>query len=127
MKCDYLSLGGVYRPCVKLMLCSGHNLYPRSFTCLVDSGSDSNLFPAQIAELLKIKLTKDKAIIVYGIGKSKVTAYRHNLKIYMGAINFMADIDFAYQQPVPLLGRKGFFDNFKTVTFNEKEKFVELA
>lgn len=126
MKLDYLALGGVYRPYVRVMLCSGHNLFPHPFTCLVDSGSDSNLFPASVGELMGIKLTKGKCVTIFGIGNSKITAYRHQLKIYLGSINFQADVDFASEQPVPLLGRNGFFDHFKTVKFNEEQKFVEL-
>lgn len=126
MKHDYLALGGVYRPYLRVMLCSGHNLFPHPFTCLIDFGSDSNLFPASVAELMKINLSKDKQITILGIGNSKIVAYRHKLKIYLGAINFFTDIDFAYEQPVPLLGRNGFFDHFKSVIFHEKEGFFEL-
>lgn len=36
------------------------------------------------------------------------------------------EIDFSYEQEIPLLGRIKFFDQFKRVTFKEKEKIIEF-
>ncbi|HUV72062.1 MAG TPA: hypothetical protein VMW25_03565 [Clostridia bacterium] len=47
-----------------------------------------------------------------------VSAYTHKIKIYVQTISFDTQIDFSYEIDYPLLGRDGFFNKFKKITFN---------
>lgn len=119
-------VGQVFTPLVPIMLSVGHEISKTFFNCLLDSGSDFNLFPAKLGELMHLSITKGKRKEIHGIGDSVIIAYTHQVKLYLGPTYFLTNVDFAYGQTTPLLGRDGFFDHFKTISFNEKEKFIEL-
>lgn len=108
------------------MFSFAHQIIPRAVNCLVDSGSDINLFPAEVGEQIGIPIKKGKLMPVFGIGQKEVIAYRHKVKLYFGTFNFLTDIDFCFEQRTPLLGRIGFFTNFKRVIFCEPERYLEL-
>lgn len=94
------------------------------FQALVDSGSDRNLFPAKIGESVGIDVKKGKVMPIRGIGSHDIVAYTHKVKILIGSCSFEAEVDFSYEQQSPLLGRCGFFDAFKNISFGEKRKEV---
>lgn len=94
--------------------------------CLLDSGADRNLFPAQWGEAVGIKIKAGKETIHYGIGNNDIKAYRHTVKLYVGTYSFETQVDFSSQQSLPLLGRTGFFSCFKQIIFNERGKVVSL-
>jgi hypothetical protein len=91
------------------------------FQALVDSGSDRNLFPAEMAEYLDIDIKSGEPRPVRGIGDHDIVAYTHKLKILAAGKTFDTEIDFSYEQKALLLGRQGFFNFFREVCFNEKE------
>lgn len=94
------------------------------FQALIDSGSDRNLFPASIGESVGIDVKSGNLRPIRGIGDHDIPAYTHKVKILIGPCNFEAEIDFSYEQKMPLLGRDGFFDAFKDISFNQKAKKV---
>jgi hypothetical protein len=119
----------IYRPLIPIRISYNHTISFYSFDCLVDSGSDKNLFPAQIGELIGIKIRKGPKRIICGIGNSNLEAFTHIVKIFInatGKINFETTIDFSYEQQLPLLGRNGFFNHFISVNFKDAEKTLEL-
>src|SRR3989344_4691041 len=73
----------VPRPLVDIHLNYKHGTMIK-LTALVDSGSDYNLFPADICNVLGINLKKGLLIKVQGIGDSPpIEAYRHHgIKIF---------------------------------------------
>lgn len=111
---------GVFLPIVPVRLNYNHQLFPNPINALLDSGSERNLFPAFFAEKLNINVKKGKIQPTRGIGTIVVTAYTHNIKIFVQSISFDTQIDFSYEIDYPLLGRDGFFNKFKKVTFNGK-------
>lgn len=115
-----------FYPIVPIRLCYGHKLFPALVNCMVDSGSDRNLFPAEWGERVGIKIKKGKLVKIQGIGNIEMEAYRHKVKIYIGLVNFYVEADFCYTQKQPLLGRNGFFNCFKKIIFNEEERVTEL-
>jgi hypothetical protein len=113
----------VYRPTVPIKISyEGKEFGP--FQALVDSGSDRNLFPAEIGEILGIAVKKGKSSPIFGIGKVKILAYTHKIVLYLERCSFEVEVDFSYEQKVPLLGRIGFFNQFKRVLFRERKKEV---
>lgn len=100
----------------------------RRINCLIDSGSDRNLFPAQWGEMVGIKISKGKLKKIGGIGNAEpIDAYTHTIGIIIGTHKFQTEADFSYAQTVPLVGREGFFDHFIEVTFSQKDKVTELV
>lgn len=61
-----------------------------------------------------------------GIGSQLVPAFTEKVSFYIGSHKFDTEVDFSYNQQMPLLGRNGFFNLFKNITFREEDKFVDL-
>ncbi len=113
----------VFRPTVPIEISYGSN-FSGEFQALVDSGSDKNLFPAKLGEFMRIDVKKGKARNIMGIGGKNIVAYTHKVKLYIAKLNFDMQVDFSYEQEMPLLGRDGFFNLFKHISFSEKMKEV---
>lgn len=118
-------IGEVYIPVVPVRISYGHQL-GRVFYALVDSGAERNLFPAELGEILGVKIKKGNPQDIIGIGKVQIKGFTHKIKLYVGSEGFNADVDLSYEQQVPLLGRNGFFNLFKRVVFKENDKILEL-
>ena len=116
----------LFRPKVPIVFGYNHKITPYPLNCLVDTGSDFNLFPAAIAEYLGINVKNGKIRKIYGIGKANLDAYRHLIEIYLEKHKISTHADFTYEQRLPLLGRTGFLSYFRQVIFKEKEKLTEL-
>lgn len=117
--------GIVYRPKILIWISKG-NKHSHMFHALVDSGSNRNLFPARLGELVGINVKSGKSYPIYGIGDSRLTAYQHGVMVHLGKNEFETTIDFSYEQAMPLLGRQGFFDLFKRVEFRENKRVIEF-
>ncbi|PIU33141.1 hypothetical protein COT04_01690 [Candidatus Shapirobacteria bacterium CG07_land_8_20_14_0_80_39_12] len=48
------------RPYIPIWLCYKHQFFKTKIDCLLDSGSDTNLFPAAWGKAVKIDITKGK-------------------------------------------------------------------
>lgn len=116
----------IFIPVIPVRIIYNHQLYRNPINCLVDSGAERNLFPAFFAEKLGIKVKKGDPKTIFGIGGVKIEGFTHNVTLYINTLSFKSQIDFSYEQEVPLLGRIGFFDKFEKVTFQEKKGVVEL-
>lgn len=117
----------IYLPLIPIRLSIGtrKTLYP--LEALMDSGSDENLFPARIGEVLGIDFKKIEMKILYGIGESKIIAYNAKITVWIDNEKFETSANFSYKQKELILGRDGFFNLFKEVTFREGEKYLELV
>jgi hypothetical protein len=84
----------------------------------VDSGSPYCLFHAGICKSLGIKKI-EKGIkdvlkgVVGGPNMPEAPMYFHQVKIMIGADQFATMVGFSWALGVNLLGRRGFFENFK--------------
>lgn len=117
----------IYRPLIPIRLMYKHRFGKFPVNCLLDSGADKNLFPAQWGEAVGIKIRSGGEITHYGIGSNDVKCFRHKVALFIGAYRFETEADFSFEQSFPLLGRDGFFRHFKKITFHEKEHLVELS
>ena len=121
-------IGEIARPVVKILLNYKHGKIFGPIRTLLDSGSDYNLFPAEIAEILGINLRKGLIKTTEGIGSKRITTYRHSgIKIYIERHSFETSIDFSKEISVPLLGQQGFFDKFKQVTFKRPKEEIIIS
>ncbi|MCX6706290.1 MAG: hypothetical protein NTV24_04295 [Candidatus Woesebacteria bacterium] len=114
----------VFRPTVPIVV-SSKGIPSWEIQALVDSGSDRNLFPAKLGELIGIDIKSGDKRPIQGIGNSNIDAYTHKIKIHIAGYSFETEADFSYEQQSLLLGRDGFFNFFKKIEFKEKEKYVE--
>ncbi len=119
-------LVAIYYSILPIRLSSKYKIYHNSIRCIVDSGSDFNLFPAEIGEVVGISIKNGEKAAHKGIGDFKITAYRHTVTIYLEDYKFHTEVNFSYEHKVPILGRYGFFDRFKKIVFNESKLLLEL-
>lgn len=115
----------IERPKIPITLEYQGKFFPTSVPtlCLLDSGSDTNLFPEDWANGLGIRnLDSYPEHPIKGIGDISITGHDvYDIKLYVGdiksAINFSTWVCFSPKQTVPLLGTDGFFNHFKSVNF----------
>jgi hypothetical protein len=106
-----------------------------AYEALVDSGSDRNIFPAELAELLGINLTEAGTVRYVGgvVAGERRPVYFHPVEIELGGLggpHFWTMVGFMPQfskHGYGLLGRKGFFDEFTFVKFKDAEHFLEIG
>ncbi|MBI2327475.1 hypothetical protein HYU92_04100 [Candidatus Curtissbacteria bacterium] len=115
----------VLRPLVDVQVNYKHGQMIR-LTALVDSGSDYNLFPADICRVLGINLTKGTLIRIKGIGDAPpIEAYRHfGIKIFFESLTIETFADFSSAHNQTILGQKGFFDQFQGIELRRPEEKI---
>jgi hypothetical protein len=95
---------------------------------LVDSGANRCLFNTNVGTNLGIDVTSVKAS--HGQSASgHFDIYYHRLIIQIQNLRFRCWVGFSdeYENAAfGLLGHEGIFDNLKRVTFNSRERFVDL-
>lgn len=118
--------GTIYKPVIPIRLQYGHRLVKIPVECLVDSGSDTNLFPADWGIAAGIKMEKGNKKLIQGIGGITLIAYRHPVKLWINSKKIETFADFSIHQSLPLLGRIDFFNYFPEVIFNERKRYTEV-
>ena len=115
----------VLRPLVDIQVNYKHGQMI-GLTALVDSGSDYNLFPADICRVLGINLTKGILIRVKGIGDAPaIKAYRHfGIRIFFEGLTIETFADFSLAHNQTILGQKGFFDQFESIDSRRPEEKI---
>lgn len=116
----------ISRPIIPLTILYQSRLV--QYQALLDSGADYNVFHADIADYLGIKLTKGRAIKISGIGGDSIKGYLHHVNLKVGNILFSSSIVFSRQIPdqaIAVLGNQGLFNHF-IVTFNLKDNHISL-
>lgn len=95
---------------------------------LIDSGSDHNLFPVELAEICGIDLRNATRVRVSGFNHDgkKGAGYLISVKFVLGNLEWMGDTVFVKtKQPHGILGQRGFFDAFDVV-FSFTQRTIEL-
>ncbi|OGD87068.1 hypothetical protein A2870_02845 [Candidatus Curtissbacteria bacterium RIFCSPHIGHO2_01_FULL_41_11] len=116
----------VFTPYVPIMVSFNRGNPTRLIDALVDSGSDRNLFPLQLGQMLGMNFKKIKPKIIFGIGSIRLKAYTCKINIWVNNKEYGTEADFCLEQQTLLLGRQGFFNLFKQVKFDEKGRFLYL-
>ena len=99
------------------------------YEILVDSGADSNIFDAQIAEILGLDLFSGKQAAVAGVTGVEEPIYIHTIDLLIGG-HLLKNLEVGFLKSMGRLGygvvgQKGFFDIF-VVKFDLKKEIVEL-
>ncbi len=115
-------LGTVYRPVAVVRLIVNEIRIRERF--YVDSGADLTLIPLSLGVLLGFEVGKNKIVEMGGVGGGKIPTILKSVKMQISRYEFDAKVGWALIEEVPpLLGRMGFFDNFR-VSFDKREKVV---
>ncbi len=125
MEFPYKQIGNKFYPIIPLILTKG-NLKEHTFA-LIDSGGEVSIFNVSVANKLGInfRATSDFRYMQGIVGKLLV--YLHTIGIKINEKEIICKIGFSpdYHASFNLLGRQGFFENFK-ITFDEKNNKIFL-
>ena len=121
----------VDRPALLTSIKYQGNSLSTNFYSLVDSGADNCYFPAQFAPLVGINLTSGKLAQVVGIGSGNTYYHDITISVEVGGqvysfdcyAGFMTELD---AMGAGLLGHNGFFNLFKSITFDVVNGSVEF-
>ena len=117
----------VFTPYTPIRVSHDHGNPTAFIDALVDSGADRNLFPIQLGEMLGINFKKTNPKIIYGIGNAQIKAYSSKINVWLNNTKYPTYADFSLSQQTLILGREGFFNLFKTVTFEEQGRFLYIT
>ena len=123
---DYKEIKGKSYPAIPVTLLSkGKRI---EIYTIIDSGSEVSLFDKELAKRLGINYRLTKDIRYMGGVSGRLLVYVHQLDISIGGRTFPCKIGFSDERTTShnLLGRQGFFENFK-ITFDEKNKKIFLG
>lgn len=96
------------------------------YEALIDSGSDFNIFPTEIAARLSIDLKNSKMIHFSGVEDLSVEGHVAGILLNINHQNFKTNIVFAdLPSATGILGQNGFFDIF-TVKFDLSNEEIEV-
>ena len=96
------------------------------YEALIDSGSDFNIFPIEIAQKLNINLKNCRIIYFSGVEDSSVKGYISNIFISINHDKLKTNVVFAdLPSATGILGQNGFFDIF-TIDFDLLRKEITV-
>lgn len=129
MRFKYKQLSnGQSRPLIPISIHTTDNEV--GYYALVDSGADLNLFPGELGEFLGLTVPAGEKHWVAGVVHGeKRPYYLHEVAIVVGeqryttTVGFMPDLS---RSGYGLLGQRGFFDQFKSVTFRKQQDILEI-
>ena len=119
-------LGTVYRPYARVKLGYGKKWSEKFIRALIDSGADTNVFPASFATEIGIDYKKGTLKKITGIGGYEVESYINLVKLKIEDKQFETVIEFSESIQIPLLGREGFFNYFSYIKLRVKKRLLEL-
>lgn len=128
MKFRYKKYGpGILRPVIPIEIIYKDRSI--DYEVLIDSGADSCIFDAQIAELLGVDILAGERRIVKGITGVKELYYECPVNIKVGGWPYKIEAGFlpglARSSSYGIVGQKGFFDIF-IVKFDLLKEEIEL-
>lgn len=119
-------VGRILRPYIPIRVSIHHGNPTYPINAMVDSGSDRNLFPKQLGDILGINFKKIKPVKISGIGNQEITAFTSKINIWIDDRKYESEADFSPEQRTLLLGRQGFFNLFKEVVFEENKGYLHI-
>jgi hypothetical protein len=122
----------IHVPILKTTLFYKNNKFLFDFDCIVDSGADFCVFPANTGKAIGLDVYEGENVITNGIG-GKETLYFHKVKVEVIIKEepwvFECQAGFSTKlntKGIGFLGRDGFFDLFQEVIFNQNAKMLRF-
>jgi predicted aspartyl protease len=117
----------VARPFIPVSL-HGLSRSTSPYYALLDSGADSVLFPADLAEAINLGyIATGRFERAMGIAGQTAEIYYHNVRIQVlgDSKKLPIEVGFSHHLLIPILGRT-FFRHFRAIVFKEEKEAVEL-
>ena len=95
---------------------------------LIDSGAELCVLNSSIAKTLKIDVTKGNPLSLTGLVGGSVPGYLHQLNLSMQglpSIDLLVAFTETDDPEMPILGQRGFFDNFQ-IRFQRYKDLIEI-
>jgi len=125
---DATQMRAVHYPWVPIRVHRGEHTTPRMLL-LLDSGADFCVLKSEIGATLGITdIRTGEPCQLRGLGRATVDSWFHDVEMEFEGRVFASRFALT-NDPLPLpgmLGRKGFFDQFKSVSFDENNRVVTL-
>jgi len=115
-----------YRPYLFVKLLYKRSASANFIKALVDSGSDRNIFPAELAVEIRQDYRKGEQRKITSVNDNVSIVYGNRVKIEFDGRMIETVVYFGENVKLPILGRDGFFNYFKRVSFDVKNKSLEL-
>jgi hypothetical protein len=115
----------------------GYSLYPllqvfirhgvdmRPVLALVDSGASDCIFSASLGEVLGIDVPSGKPYRFHAFDLKDVRGFTHPMNLQVSGFPHWIDIEavFIESEVMPLLGQRGFFENYQVVFERYRRRF----
>lgn len=116
----------MYRPYLFVKLINRKRSSGNVIKTLVDSGSDHNIFPAEFATEIGLNYKKGTKRETTAVNEYAFVVYGNRVKVEYDGKTFETIIYFGDNVKIPVLGRNGFFNYYRKVSFDVKNKVFEL-
>ena len=131
MKIPYRPLKkGHEKPFVTISLTNPKNGRFVRYLALVDSGSDSCFFDAELGQILGIDIVSGVKGRIYGVVPDKwVAQHSHPITIQYDGCTYDVEAGFVAglsRHGYGILGQRGFFDQVEAITFEAKKAVFEI-
>lgn len=93
---------------------------------LVDSGADYCVFPDEIGKAIGIDVESGRKDTAIGVSNNLIEIYFHKITLIIDKYKFKVWVGFSKVLKMPLLGRSGFFEEFK-VKFDYRKNEVGIT
>jgi len=102
-----------------------HGTAGRQFSALVDSGAVDCIFPESLGRLIGINVPAGRPKTYFGIGLQAAPGFVHTVNFQVTGMNqwLTFEAGFVNADIQPLLGQKGFFDNYQIVFERFRHQF----
>lgn len=122
----------IYSPFLSTFLSHKDDHLGFLFPSVIDSGADRCIFPLNFGERIKLDMKKGEPRISRGLGDSDII-YFHKVTVRVVILgeSWQFDCEAGFSASlndmgIGFLGRKGFFELFEEVAFNEKRREFRL-
>lgn len=115
---------GNFYPIISLSLIT--DKAKKEYFALIDSGATISIFRPEVADSLGIDIEKGTEIYLGGVG-GRIKGFIHKVNVEIAGKKLKIPVVFSneYHVSLNLLGREGFFVEFKII-FEEKKKQLRL-
>jgi hypothetical protein len=104
-----------YYPYTQVMMRYGTRHQP--VLALVDSGAVDSIFPSVLGVLLDLDVPTGRRKIYFGIGGHSSLGIVHEVDLQVAGLSHWTKIEVGFLDSlrIPLLGQKGFFENYQII------------
>lgn len=92
---------------------------------LLDSGADECMFHSSIGELLGIDVKSGRSKRHFGIAGQPIDSFMHTIQLQVQGYHARIELEAAFTDynEMPLIGQRGFFDNYQVIFERYKGRF----